>query len=83
VATERRIDFAKQRAVLDKSIERMRSAPDRVARGGPAASVRVRKDRVCEATIRQFTFLIDEPVERGGTDVAPAAMEYFVAGAAG
>ena len=83
MATEPRVDFARQRARLDRALAAMRSEPERVSRGGPAASVRVVKDRLCEARVGRFTFTIDEPVERGGTDQAPAAMEYFVAGAAG
>lgn len=35
-----------------------------------------------EAHRRQFTFLIDEPAERGGTDAGLNPLAYFVAGAA-
>lgn len=35
-----------------------------------------------EASSGRFGFTIDEPPERGGTDVAPAPLAYFVAGAA-
>jgi hypothetical protein len=83
MATEPRVDFAKQRARLDRALARMREEADRPSRGGPAASVRVLKDRLCEARVGGHTFTIDEPVERGGTGQAPSAMEYFVAGAAG
>jgi len=35
-----------------------------------------------EARKRHFTFLVDEPAERGGTDRAPNPLAYFLAGAA-
>jgi putative redox protein len=35
-----------------------------------------------EAKKREFTFVIDEPPERGGTDEGPNPLAYFIAGAA-
>jgi putative redox protein len=35
-----------------------------------------------EASKRGFTFYVDEPVERGGTDTGPNPLAYFIAGAA-
>jgi uncharacterized OsmC-like protein len=35
-----------------------------------------------EARKRDFTFFVDEPPERGGTDQAPNPLAYFMAGAA-
>ena len=35
-----------------------------------------------EAHKRQFTFFVDEPSDRGGTDEAPNPLAYFIAGAA-
>ncbi len=35
-----------------------------------------------EARKRNFTFLVDEPAERGGTDKGPNPLAYFLAGAA-
>lgn len=35
-----------------------------------------------EARKRDFTFLVDEPEERGGTDQGPNPLAYFIAGAA-
>ena len=35
-----------------------------------------------EVRKRQFTFLVDEPAERGGTDKGPNPLAYFLAGAA-
>ena len=42
--------------------------------GPGTAPFRVRK--------RDFEFVVDEPVERGGTDTAPNPLAYFLAGAA-
>jgi hypothetical protein len=83
MASTERVDFAKQRARIEENLARMRTEPDRPARGGPRASIRVLQDRLCEARVDGFTFLVDEPVERGGTNQGPSAMGYFVAGAAG
>ena len=35
-----------------------------------------------EAHRRQFTFYVDEPPERGGTDAGPSPLAYFIGGAA-
>ncbi|MDV3277945.1 MAG: OsmC family protein [Nitrososphaerales archaeon] len=35
-----------------------------------------------EARKKHFTFLVDEPADRGGTDEAPNPLAYFMAGAA-
>jgi uncharacterized OsmC-like protein len=35
-----------------------------------------------EVRKRHFTFLVDEPAERGGTDQGPNPLAYFIAGAA-
>ena len=35
-----------------------------------------------EVRKRGFTFLVDEPEERGGTDLGPNPLAYFIAGAA-
>jgi uncharacterized OsmC-like protein len=35
-----------------------------------------------EVRKRHFTFFVDEPAERGGTDEAPNPLAYFIAGAA-
>jgi putative redox protein len=35
-----------------------------------------------EARKRDFTFVVDEPAERGGTDEGPNPLAYFIAGAA-
>jgi len=42
--------------------------------GPGTAPLRVRK--------RDFDFVVDEPVERGGTDTAPNPLAYFLGGAA-
>jgi hypothetical protein len=83
VADEPRVDFAKYKAIWDRATARMKADPDRVAASGPEASVEVVKDRYFKATAREFTFYMDEPLMRGGTNRAAAPMEYFVAGAAG
>jgi uncharacterized OsmC-like protein len=82
MAASERVDFAKQRARLEESLARLRSQPERPQRGGPRVTVRVLQDRLCEAQVDGHTFLVDEPVERGGTGQAPSAMGYFVSGAA-
>jgi hypothetical protein len=83
VSAEERVDLAKFRAIFQRTASRIQQQPDRVAASGPRASVRVVKDRLFEARVRDFTFQMDEPELRGGGNTAPSPMEYFVAGAAG
>jgi hypothetical protein len=83
MSAEERVDLAKFRAIFQRTASRIQQQPDRVAASGPTASVRVVKNRLFEARVRDFTFQMDQPETRGGGNTAPSPMEYFVAGAAG
>ena len=76
------INWTKVKNIFDGVTERMGQNPDRPAIGAPKAKVRVIKERLFEATAEGHTFRIDEPVERGGSGLAPSPMAYFTAGAA-
>lgn len=76
------INWTKVKNIFDSVTERMGQNPDRPAIGAPKAKVRVIKERLFEATADGHTFQIDEPVERGGSGLAPSPMAYFTAGAA-
>ena len=60
----------------------------RAAEPGTMAADRVDVDWVGPGTApfrvrkRDFEFVVDEPLERGGTDTAPNPLAYFLAGAA-
>ena len=76
------INWTKVKNIFDSVTERMGQNPDRPAIGAPKAKVRVIKERLFEATADGHTFQIDEPIERGGSGLAPSPMAYFSAGAA-
>jgi len=76
------INWSKVKNIFEKATARMQENPDRPAVGAPKAKVRVIKERLFEATAEGHTFQIDEPVERGGSGLAPSPMAYFCAGAA-
>jgi len=50
--------------------------------GAERVDLRLLDHLTMEARKRHFTFLVDEPAERGGTDRAPNPLAYFLAGAA-
>lgn len=50
--------------------------------GSERVDIRRRKHLKLEARKGKFTFLVDEPAERGGTDEGPNPLAYFIAGAA-
>ncbi len=76
------INWAKVKNIFESATERIQNNPGRPAVGAPKAKVRVARERLFEATAEGHTFQIDEPVERGGSGLAPSPMAYFSAGAA-
>ncbi len=46
------------------------------------ATAKLVKDTLFEGRIGKFTFQCDEPPERGGQDLAPSPLEFFLIGAA-
>jgi len=50
--------------------------------GSERVDIRRVKHLKFEARKRHFTFTVDEPSERGGTDKGPNSLAYFIAGAA-
>mgnify|MGYP001367246612 CR=1 FL=1 len=82
MSEEVQINWGKVKNIFENVTERMGQNPDRPAVGAPKAKVRVIKERLFEATAEGHTFQIDEPVERGGSGLAPSPMAYFSAGAA-
>jgi hypothetical protein len=77
--TQRRelIDRAKFKALHTKVRDRVARnlAPSRVV---VRASVWMVGDQLKEGRLGDHRVLADEPVERGGTNQAPAPLEYFV-----
>jgi putative redox protein len=49
-------------------------------RGTTRVDIKLLEDVRSEASMRQFTWLSDEPAERGGQDTAPNPLSYFVSG---
>ncbi len=50
--------------------------------GSERVDLRRKSHLKLEARKRRFTFIVDEPQERGGTDEGPNPLAYFIAGAA-
>jgi putative redox protein len=50
--------------------------------GAERVDLRRVEDLKVEVKKRHFTFYVDEPIERGGTDQGPNPLAYFIAGAA-
>lgn len=82
MAVTARVDYDRYKAVFQDTVRRLEEKADTASLSGPTATVRVLEDRLCEARVGERSFLVDEPVSRGGSGRAPSAMEYFVAGAA-
>lgn len=83
MAAEPLVNWAKYRAIFERATQKMQENLERIALGGPMATVRVMKDRLFEASADSHSFRMDEPQARGGTGTAPSPMGYFTAGAAG
>jgi hypothetical protein len=73
-----RVDLAKMRRAYEESRERTRQVPVLTQR----AVARIDRDLHMTARVGRFRIESDEPPERGGDDLAPAPLQYVVAGAA-
>jgi uncharacterized OsmC-like protein len=75
-----------QRKLVDTIKEQVRKRNEAGDEGFLFGAERVDIKRVAhlkfEARKRDFSFIIDEPPERGGTDEGPNPLAYFIAGAA-
>lgn len=77
-AGKSRVDLQKMRRAYEASRERARETPALTQR----AVARIDRDMHMVGRIGRFRIESDEPAERGGEDVAPAPLQYIVAGAA-
>lgn len=73
-----RVDLAKMRAAYEESRERTKQQPVLTQR----AVARIDRNLHMTGRIGRFRIESDEPTERGGEDLAPAPLQYVVAGAA-
>jgi hypothetical protein len=73
-----RVDLDKMRRAYEASQERAREKPVLTQR----AVARIERDMHMVGRIGRFRIESDEPPERGGEDLAPAPLQYIVAGAA-
>ena len=75
---ESRVDLEKMRRVYDESREHTKQKPVLIQR----AVARIDENLHMTGRIGRFRIESDEPAERGGDDLAPAPLQYVVAGAA-
>lgn len=73
-----RVDLEKMRRAYDESRERTKQQPVLTQR----AVARIDRNLHMTGRIGRFRIESDEPAERGGDDLAPAPLQYVVAGAA-
>jgi hypothetical protein len=73
-----RVDLDKMRRSYEASRDRAREKPVLTQR----AVARIDRDMHMVGRIGRFRIESDEPPERGGNDLAPAPLQYIVAGAA-
>jgi hypothetical protein len=75
---ESRVDLEKMRRAYDESREHTKQKPVLIQR----AVARIDENLHMTGRIGRFRIESDEPAERGGDDLAPAPLQYVVAGAA-
>ena len=73
-----RVDLEKMRRAYEESRERTKEMPLLTQR----AVARIDSNLHMTGRIGRFRIESDEPAERGGDDLAPAPLQYVVAGAA-
>lgn len=73
-----RVDLEKMRRAYEESRERTKDEPVLTQR----AVARIDRNLHMTGRIGRFRIESDEPTERGGDDLAPAPLQYVVAGAA-
>ena len=74
---------AKLEETIREHVKKRHEASDReFLFGSERVDLRRINHLALEAQKRGFTFLVDEPEERGGTDKGPNPLAYFLAGAA-
>jgi len=73
-----RVDLERMRRAYDATRENTRKVPVLTQR----AVAHIHKDMHMVGRIGRFQIESDEPPERGGDDLAPAPLQYIVAGAA-
>ncbi len=69
-------------AIKDHVRKRHEADDEEFLFGAERVDLRHLDDLTMEARKRHFSFLVDEPAERGGTDKGPNPLAYFLAGAA-
>jgi hypothetical protein len=78
---KRRVNLEKTRLEYEKFRETVKTAPNR-GKITFRAVANIIENVHLEGTVRGFRLESDEPEERGGTNLAPAPLSYFLMGAA-
>jgi hypothetical protein len=76
-----RVDLQHQQESNEKNREAQRARPPSERRNVLRVEARIDKDVHMVGRVGRFRLESDEPPERGGTDLAPAPLQYFLFGA--
>lgn len=74
-----RVDLARQQATIDRFRAVKSALPAEQRRTTSRAVARVVEDTRLEGRLGKFTIQCDEPLDRGGDDMAPAPSQYLMA----
>ena len=77
-----RVDLEKQRRELERLRREMSALPPEGRRVTTRAVARILQDVHLEGRAGRFLFESDEPLARGGTELAPTPLQYLMAATA-
>ena len=75
-----KLDLDRLQKAFDLGYERRKASSNRTVT--LRSTARLVKNTLLEGRIGRFSFQCDEPPDRGGDDLAPSPLEYFVMGSA-
>lgn len=77
-----RVDLEKQRREIERLRVELGALPAKQPTVTTRAVARIVRDVHLEGRMGKFTVESDEPLARGGTDLGPSPLQYFMVGVA-
>lgn len=77
-----RVDLVRQQREIERLRASMSARPRDGRRTTTRATARILEDTHLEGRMGRFTVESDEPVARGGNDLAPSPLQYLMVGTA-